>query len=122
MEDVLAVIGVFGSIPLIVWIVSAYRTRAQKNATEVMKSMVDKGDTLSPEIIRSLGIRPSRPHGDLRTGLILAAIAVATILFGGAIPEEDAGPVLTGLAMFPLLVGLAYIGFWVFISRKSEPV
>jgi len=119
VEEVFAVIGLFGAIPFIVWVVAFYRSRANKHATEVMKSMVDKGEVLTPETIRALGVRPRRKHGDLRTGLILIALAVATIFFGGAIPEEEAQRVFGGLAMFPLLVGLVYVGLWTFIGRKN---
>jgi len=81
--------------------------------------MVEKGDGLTLETIRALGIRPKRKHGDLRTGLVLIAIAVAMMFFGGAIPEKEAQQVFGGIAMFPLLVGLVYIGLWTFIGRKN---
>jgi len=119
MEEVLVPIALFAIVPVIVWAVSAYRHKTHKAATEVMKAMVEKGETLSPDTIRALGIRPRRKHGDLRTGLILIALAVATILVGGAIPEKEAQQVFGGLAMFPLLVGLVYVGLWIFIGRKS---
>jgi len=119
MEGVLAIIGVFGVVPAIVWAISAYRHKTMKATTEVMKAMVEKGETLTPETIRALGIRPKRKHGDLRTGLVLIAIAVAMMFFGGVIPEKEAQQVFGGLAMFPLLVGLVYVGLWAFISRKN---
>lgn len=119
MEGVIFLLGFFGVIPLTVWAVSVYRHRTMKVATEVMKAMIEKGDTLTPETIRSLGVRPRRKHGDLRTGLILIAIAIATIFLGGAIPEEEAQKAFGALAMFPLLVGLVYVGLWTFIGRKS---
>jgi len=119
MEGVIFLVGLFGVVPLIVWAVAAYRHKSMKASTEVMKAMIEKGDTLTPETIRSLGVRPRRKHGDLRTGLILIALAVATIFLGGAIPEKEAQQVFGGLAMFPLLVGLVYVGLWTFIGRKN---
>jgi len=119
MEEILVPIALFAIVPVIVWAVSAYRHKTHKAATEVMKAMVEKGDALSPETIRALGIRPRRKHGDLRTGLILIALAVATIFLGGAIPEKEAQQAFGGLAMFPLLVGLVYVGLWTFIGRKN---
>jgi len=119
MEGVIFLVGFFGVIPLTVWAVSVYRHRSMKAATEVMKAMIEKGDSLTPETIRSLGIRPRRKNGDLRTGLILIALAIATIILGGAIPEKEAQQVFGGLAMFPLLVGLVYVALWGFIGRKN---
>ena len=119
MEDILVPIAFFAVVPAIVWAVSAYRHKTHIAATEVMKAMVEKGESLTPQTIRALGIRPRRKNGDLRTGLVLIAIAVATIVLGGAIPEKEAKQVFGGLAMFPLLVGLVYTGLWVFIGRKS---
>ncbi len=119
MEEVLVPIALFAIVPVIVWGVARYRYKSQQAATEVMKSLVDKGESLTPETIKALGIRSRRKHGDLRTGLILIALAVATIFFGGAIPEKEAQQIFGGLAMFPLLVGLVYVGLWTFIGRKD---
>jgi len=117
-DDIVGVV-LFASIPLTIWAVSAYRHKTQKAVTDVMKTMVEKGDSLTPDVVRALGIRPRRKHGDLRTGLILIALAVATIFLGGAIPEKEAQQVFGSLAMFPLLVGLVYVGLWTFIGRKN---
>jgi len=119
MADEIVGVVLFASIPAAIWAVSAYRHKTQKAATEVMKAMVEKGDSLTPDIVRALGIRPKRKHGDLRTGLILIALAIATIFLGGAIPEKEAQQVFGGFAMFPLLVGLVYVGLWTFIGRKN---
>ena len=97
MEEVLVPLALFGVIPLTVWAVSAYRHKSMKATTEVMKAMVEKGDTLTPETIRSLGVRPRRKHGDLRTGLTFF--------------ESE----IVGFA----LVGLVYVGLWTFIGRKN---
>lgn len=119
MDDVIVPLALFALPAVIVWAVAAYRHKSMKASTEVMKAMVEKGEGLTPETIRALGIRPRRKHGDLRTGLILIALAVATIFLGGAIPEKEAQQVFGGLAMFPLLVGLVYVGLWGFIGRKN---
>lgn len=119
MNDILVPIVIFASVPFIVWAVSHYRYKARVKSSEVMQALVNKGETLTPEIIQSLGVKPQNRHGDLKTGLILIAIGLATILFGGAIPEDEAKQVFAGLAMFPLLVGIAFIGFWFFLGRKT---
>ena len=119
MEGVIFLLGLFGVVPFIIWVISRYRHKSHESSAEIMKTLIDKGEPLTPDVIRSLGIRPRRKHGDLRTGLILIALAVATIFLGGAIPEEEAQRAFGGLAMFPLLVGLVYVGLWTFIGRKD---
>jgi len=74
---------------------------------------------VTPEIIRAVGFAGKRSHSDLRTGMILVAIGMATFLLGGMVPEDDAQSVLGGIAMFPLFIGIAYLGFWFMISRKD---
>ena len=120
MEDILVPIALFGCIPLTVGLVAWNRRKAQIAMSEVMKKIVDKGEPLTPEVIKTLGVRQRPKHADLRTGLILVAIGIATIFLGGAIPEDEAQAAFGGIAMFPLLVGCVLIGLWAFIGRKSE--
>jgi len=119
LEGIFAIIGFFCFIPVTVWAVSAYRHKTMKATTEVMKAMVERGDALTPETIKALGVRPKRKHGDLRLGLILIAISIATFSLGVAIPDEEANQAFGAIAMFPFLVGLVYVGLWVFIGRKN---
>ncbi len=119
MEDTIAIISVFGVIPLIVWLVYFFRSKAHARASNLVDKMIDRGDAITPELVRTLGIRSDTQHGDLKTGMILIAIALALIVFGQVVPEEEAGPITAGLAMFPLLVGIAYTAFWFFFGRKT---
>lgn len=120
MEETIAILGIFGSIPFIVFLVFFFRSRAHARTTLLIEKMIDKGEPITPEIVRTLGIRAGNVHGDLKTGMILIAIGFAMIILGQVIPEEEAHTVMTGVAMFPLFVGLAYVAFWFFFGRKSS--
>ena len=120
MEDVVAVIGIFGAIPFIIWVVLYFRYKAKAKSAEIIKSMLDKDTSVTPELIKSVGFTPRRSHNDLRSGMLWVAIGLATVLFGGAIPEEDAAQVFAGIAMFPMLIGVALLIFWFAISRKDQ--
>lgn len=120
MEEILVPLGLFAIVPIIVGVITINRRKTQEAMADVMKEMVAKGEPLNPEIIRTLGVRQKPKHADLRTGLILIAIGIATILLGGAIPEDEAQAALGGLAMFPILVGAVLVGLWAFIGRKAE--
>ncbi|MEP3655832.1 MAG: DUF6249 domain-containing protein [Litorimonas sp.] len=119
MEEVLVPIALFAIAPLIVWAVCAYRYKTKKAIMKVLEAMTHKGEPISPAVIHALGIRPRNRNADLRTGIILIALAVAFFLLGAIIGEEDAIRGLSGIAMFPLVIGAAYVGIWAFIGRKE---
>jgi hypothetical protein len=120
MEEVLVPLGLFAIIPVIVGVVTFNRRKASEAMGRVLETMVAKGDVPTPETIKALGVRQRPQHADLRTGLVLIAIAIAMILCGGTIPDKDGQAVLGGLAMFPLLVGIVYTGLWFAIGRKAD--
>ena len=119
MEDTLVPIALFAIAPLIVWAVVAYRYKTKKAVMAVLESMTQKGEPISPATIYALGIRPRSRNADLRTGIILISLALAFFMLGAILGEEDALRGLSGIAMFPLLIGAAYVGIWTFIGRKE---
>ena len=119
MEEVLIPIALFAIAPLIVWAVCAYRFKTKKAVMKLLEVMTNKGEAISPEIIRSLGIQPRSPDADLRTGSILIALAIALFALGFIIGEIDAVRGLSGVAMFPFLIGATYLGLWKFVGRKE---
>ena len=122
MEEVFVPIALFAIIPLIIWAVSHYRYKAKTNSAEVIKAMIAKDVVVTPEVIKSVGFVPKRTHGDLRTALMLIATGTAFFIFGGFVPDDggDAQAVFSGLASFPVLIGVALLAFWYFVSRKDE--
>lgn len=121
MSEDLAGIVLFAAIPAVVWAVSHYRYKSKVNSAEVVKEMIAKDVEVTPEIIKSVGFKPKRTHSDLRTGMIMIAIGLGFIVFGGVVPEEEGKAALGAIAMFPILIGIALLIFWYAISRK-DPV
>ena len=119
MENTLVPVALFAIAPLIVWAVCAYRYKTKKSIMGLLETMSQKGEAITPETIHALGIRPRSPNADLRTGSILIALAVACFALGLFLGEKDTIRALSGIAMFPLLIGTAYVGLWVFIGRKD---
>lgn len=120
MEDVFAIIGIFGCIPLVTWIIMHHKVKARAKSADIINTLINKDKDISPELVKSIGFVPARAHGDLRTSLILGAIGVALFILGNVIPEEEAQTVFGGLAAFPLLIGIALFVFWYFVSRKED--
>ena len=117
--EVYVPVALFTMLAFIVWAVCAYRFKTRKAVTGVLEAMTQKGEKVTPEIIHALGIRPRSRNADLRTGIILIALALAFFILGIMTGKEDGIRALSGIAMFPLLIGAAYVGLWVFIGRKA---
>lgn len=94
-----------------------YRTRHDIQHT--VRTAIERGDPLSPEIIETLASSLASPHADLRRGIISLALGAAIYLAAVLIGEPDAMGPLTAVSMFPILVGLAYLGLWYFVGRRS---
>jgi len=95
-----------------------FRTRREIQTT--VRLAIDKGQELSPDLIEGLMESLSSRHADLRRGIIAIAIGAALFVFAGLVGEEEAEGPLMAIAMFPLLIGIAYLGLWFFIGRKKE--
>jgi len=118
MEAIIAIIGTFGVVPAIVWAGSHYKHKTQQAHANVLIALADKGEPITPEIIESLGVQKTPKNHDLRRGVILIALAIATFIMG-RLATDDTQNLLIGLAMLPLFIGIAYTGLWVFVSRKD---
>ena len=95
------------------------KNRAQLQAT--VRQAIEQGQQLTPELLERLGQPVQNRNADLRKGAIAVAIALAFAGLGLGISQEEPdalGPML-GIAAFPFLIGLAYIGFWRF-ARNDE--
>ena len=97
-----------------------HKSRAQVQAT--VRQAIEQGQQLTPELLERLGEPPRSEHADLRRGAIAVAIALAFAGLALGVGREDTeavGPML-GIAAFPLLIGLAYIGLWRFSRKPKE--
>ena len=110
-------IGITVVLSLFVW----FRFRIRNGAQATIRTAIEKGHELTPEVIDRLG--HPRPHKDrdLRISLIFFALAIALTLFGVALPvdEEHAQRVFMGIAAFPFSLGVAFLIMWRFTERRS---
>ncbi|UCC15295.1 MAG: hypothetical protein JSW21_04990 [Gammaproteobacteria bacterium] len=107
----------FLSIALIAGLVIYFRYRTRSEIQRTLRSAIDKGQELTPEILERIG-EPRRPaNADLRVGVIAIALGVGCAAFGLVLGEEDAVQPLLAIAAFPFLVGLAYLSLWRFREK-----
>lgn len=119
-EDILVPLAFFAIIPVSIWAVSAYRAKSHKATIGLLETMANKGEPITPDLVKTLGVRRKPKHADLRTGLILIAITLGLFIFAGVIPDDEAPTIITALAAFPGLIGAVFVGLWFFLTRKDE--
>jgi hypothetical protein len=109
-------IGLAVVISLFFWF--RYRSRSDMQAT--IRSAIEKGQELSPEIIDRLGNPPAPKDRDLRLALIWLALAAGLTLSGFFAPDPS-GMAFQGSmagAAFPFCIGAAYLIMWRFTDNK----
>lgn len=108
-----AVVGPAILIGLFFW----FRFRAKRDMQDTIRTALDKGQDLTPELIDRLG-HPKEPKDkDMRLAVIWLAIAVGLVLIGFAVPEPDAFRGLLAGAAFPFTIGMAYLILHKFSKR-----
>lgn len=114
MEDVLVPIVLFLSIPATVWLVSYFNARKRLTVHETLRYAIDKGQELSPEMMEKMSLLTDPVRADLRRGVLFLAFGAAFAIFAtimGRLDTEAMIPML-GISVFPIALGLAYLGLW----------
>ncbi len=120
--EIIVPIAFFGSIVGVVWLVSYFNGRKRTTIHETLRHAIDKGQTLSPELLQNMSLVTDPVRADLRRGVLFLAFGAAFAVLAAIIGAEDAealNPML-GVATFPVFLGIAYIGLWAFGRGKSE--
>ena len=115
MEAIWVPISMFAGLTLIISLFFWFRFRARSEMQQTIRSAIDKGQELTPELVESLG-KPEKPvkDKDLRLGLIWLAIAIGLGVFGFAMGqiEDEVFPIFSGIAALPFMLGVAYMIMW----------
>ncbi len=87
---------------------------------QTIRSAIEKGQELSPEIIDRLGNPMPAKDKDLRLALIWLALAIGLVLCGYFVPDPSghAFQVALAAAAFPLCIGVAYLIMWRFTDNE----
>ena len=93
--------------------------KARNDVQTTVRTALERGESLSPELIETLAVSISSPYADLRKGVISLALGVAGMSFAALLGQEDARGPIMALSVFPILVGIAYLGLWFFIGSKK---
>lgn len=102
----------FSMVAIIAWGFFYFRHRGRTELQTTIRQALDKGQELSPELIDRISEPKPGKMRDLKRGLIWVAVAIGFVGLGFTIPDAEARPVMLGISVFPVAVGLAYILIW----------
>ncbi|ESQ94395.1 DUF6249 domain-containing protein [Asticcacaulis benevestitus] len=117
----IAVIMIFGMPVFVVGIIFFFIYRSRQETQKTLRMAIEKSDSLPPEFLdtlKSLQKKPKTPANDIRTGLILIAIALGIVVWNfldnGYTVDE-----MSGLAAIPGFIGVALLVLGLIGNRKQ---
>ncbi|MBL4601646.1 MAG: hypothetical protein JKY84_02765 [Emcibacteraceae bacterium] len=120
MEGILVPIGFFAVVAFCFWSFYHYKNREKDKIQNTICKAIDAGQQLNPDTIKALGIQSvSAPFSDLRKSILSICFGIAFICFAQVIPDDEATEILSGIAAFPIVLGLGY--FIVYRLGLKEP-
>lgn len=108
MEDIVVPIVLFLVIGGVLVANFHFRHRTRLEAQQTMRTAMERGQELSPELLEAIGRDMAGGAGDLRKGTIWLALAVALGLMAWVVEEL----IPLGIGAFPLMLGIAYLVLW----------
>lgn len=121
MSEMMIQITLFIGLTVVLCLFFWFRYRTRSDMQTTIRTAIEKGQELSPEIVDRLGSPKSPKDKDLRLALLWIALALGMCVFGSMIPDRgnEAQQVFLGMAAFPFFIGLAYLIMWRFTSKAS---
>jgi len=123
--EILIPLAPFLMVVAIVAIPAWLKSRDRREMQATLRAAIEKGQPLPPEVIESISKENAKPPAtaarDLRTGVILVAVAVGIGILGYAVSfaEMDAYYPIVGVAAIPGMIGLAFIILSFFNKHKG---
>ena len=122
--DVLVPLIVFGSFLVLIWLLLLYTHKKKVLFLKMVDDAFKSNYQLTPETIREISIYFFSKYRDLRKGLILIAISLSIVGFSllaefRSNGNLDLNKALMGIALFPGLVGTAYLLLYKFDSKNE---
>lgn len=110
----------FIGLTVVVGLFFWFRYRGRNDMQQTIRTAIEKGQELSPELIDRLGSPTPPKDKDLRLALIWLALAAGLVLSGFFVPEPSGNAFSGSLAgaAFPLCIGIAYLIMWRFTGNE----
>ena len=117
-EDLWVPIVFFSTIIVcfVAWLYFKQKSRADTHQT--IRIALERGQDLSPDIIKQLSEPEPSKDRDLRRALVFLGLALGLVLCGFALPRAEAMQGLLAGAAFPFSIGVAFLIMWWYGGRK----
>ncbi|WP_323847191.1 DUF6249 domain-containing protein [Microbulbifer magnicolonia] len=124
-EGTLALLTPFALFLLVgsgLWMILHFRHKSNAEAQQTIRLAVDKGNDLTPELVKQLVNRAPHPKRDIRFGTMWIAVAIGLALMGVLVPDPSNHALrgLLSIAAIPLMIGIAYLAIYRFTGRTRE--
>ena len=119
MEDVLVPSIMFIGLTLVFVMMFYFRYRAKQDIQATIKSALERGTELTPELLARLGEPVTKGETYMRRGVIWLAAGVAFAVLAVVLGEEEAVRPILATATFPGLIGVANLLLWKFAGNKD---
>lgn len=94
-----------------------WNSRNRQSIMDTVQKAMDNGKELTPELLIQMGAAVNPRARDLRRGIVIFSIGVATILCSLFFDEADVVSGLRAGSMFPLLIGAGFLLVWKLNSK-----
>ncbi len=121
-EDILVPFFFFATITLVIYLVSVFSARKRKTIHETIRHAIDSGQPVSSELIEKMSAVADPVRADLRRGTLFIAFGIAFSILAVVVGIQEGEPIfpMFGVAGFPIIMGLAYLGLWAG-AKKNAP-
>ena len=107
-------------IPIVLFIVIGFSVLGyfywnHKNRSSLMETVqkaIDKGDTLTPELLTHLGAAGNPRIRDMRRGIVFLALGIAGLLCSLFFADADVINGIRAGSVFPLMLGVGFLIVW----------
>lgn len=125
--EVLIPISLFAMVAAIVILPQYFKSKERQRTQDAVRAAIERGQPLPPEYLQALttevkGSVTPAPFRDVRRGVIFLAIALAFVIIGflrGYFEGYDEGQPFWFIAVFPGLVGLAYLILGMIAGKRA---
>jgi hypothetical protein len=123
--EVLVPLSPFIMVIALVWFGAWSKAKSNASIQKTLQKAIEKGVELSPETVKAMGAQERSPQSDLRSGLILIAVAFGLIVLGFTIGQAGESTeivfIMAGSAAIPGFIGVALLLMHFFMKKdKSE--
>ena len=106
------------AVVIMVWLYLRHRSKVEMQQT--FRLALDKGNELTPELVKQLGEPEPPKDRDMRRGLIWLALAAGLALIGVAVPDPEALRGTLAGAAIPFCIGCAYMIMYRYGAKKES--